>query len=756
MSKLKLLKSKTSRTLVLLVVLFSSVVTLILTAIQLHIDYKDGINVIHQRITQIKLTNIESITQALWTLDNFSIKIQLDGLSRINDIIFVKIVDQNKKLIANSGEINTKNTISEEIDIYKNYRDKQTLLGTLSVVATKENVYQKLIDTVITILISQAIKTFLVSLFILFLFYYLVTRHLQKIASYSENLDLSTDAQALVLDRKKPDVYQNDDLDRVVKSINNMSTTAYNSYTRLLKNQSELSNREAQFKAIFNSISDAIVFANTERKIIQTNPAFYSQFGYSMDELEGNTTLMLYANPEEYQVQGKKRYSKEATPKSSIYEIEYKRKDGSTFPSETMGHAVKLSDGTPIGFIGIIRDITERKNAEKERIVLQNQLLQSQKMDAIGQLTGGIAHDFNNILASILGFAELTMMSLEKSDEHNLIPYIKNINTAGERARTLVAQMLSFSRSTSGSPENIELPLFIKEVTSLIRPTTPTSIDIKTNISKDIPLVYIDKTQLHQVLMNLCINARDAIENNGTITIDLSYEVDSKTQCNSCNKSIQGEYVKISVSDTGSGIPADILDKIFDPFMSTKEVGKGTGMGLSVVHGILHKHNAHITIETKLNAGTTLNLYLPPSHNITDAMPDEKSNHISKQDGKGKHILVVDDEKSITVLLKDILENYGYKVTCETDSSKAFDIFMSTDFDLVITDQTMPETSGIDLVKQILKTKPSTPIFLCSGYSESINEEEALKLGCRKYLDKPINFQSLLKALHDLFKNESA
>ena len=301
---MKHLKSKISKTLVLYIVLFSSVVTLVLTAIQLRIDYNDGINVIHQRINQIKYTNIDSITRSLWTIDHSAIQIQLDGLSRINDIIFVKITDENNKYVASSGEINTDNTISENIALHQNYRGKKTPLGTLYIVATKDNVYQQLIDTVVVILISQAIKTFLVSLFILIIFYYLITRHLKKIAQHSAELELESRPSLLTLDRNNSNSPKSDELDLMVESINRMSENIYDSYQQLINNQHQLVSREAEFSAMFNSMSDAIIFADSERNILKTNTAFRKQFGYSEEDLKDKTSLMLYANPDEYSIQG--------------------------------------------------------------------------------------------------------------------------------------------------------------------------------------------------------------------------------------------------------------------------------------------------------------------------------------------------------------------------------------------------------------------------------------------------------------------
>ena len=735
----------------LYIVLFSSVVTLVLTAIQLRIDYNEGIDVIHQRIDQIEFTNIGSISQALWTIDLASIQIQLDGLNRINDIIFVKITDANNKLISSSGKINTDDTISKNILIHQQYRGQEVPLGTLTVVATKENVYQQLIDTVIVILISQAIKTFLVSLFVLVIFYYLVTRHLKKIADYSDRLELTSRPSQLILERSHSHI-NNDELDRVVDSINIMSANIYNAYQDLINNQYELAEREAKFSAIFNSMTDAIVFADGDRNILQTNTAFEKQFGYKSDELKGQTTLKLYADPEDYKIQGQQRYNTETESIPSIYETEYRRKDGSTFPGETMGGAVLLPDGTQIGLIGIIRDVSARKQAEKEKALLQKELQQAQKMEAIGQLTAGIAHDFNNILASILGYSELAKNALKTTADPRLSRYIQRISNAGERARDLVIQMMAFSRSAPSDPQVIKLPVLIDEVSSLLRSTIPSSIELLTEVGNNVPAILMDNIQMHQILMNLCINARDAMVSNGTLTITLSYEKNIDTVCQSCKERIQGDYVKLTVEDTGTGIKADMLDSIFEPFLTTKAEGKGTGMGLSVVHGLLHKHQSHLIVETEAGAGTRFHLLIPPisKHHMN---PDIENSPvmITQSDGDGKHILVVDDEESLVMFLQEFLQIYNYKVTVTTSSKQAVDLFMQSaaDFDLIITDQTMPEMTGTEMIKQIFQIRPDIPVILCSGYNELVGKKEALEMGCAKYLDKPVNNQLLLQMVHE-------
>ncbi|RDH85302.1 MAG: hypothetical protein DIZ80_02475 [endosymbiont of Galathealinum brachiosum] len=750
---MKHLKSKISRTLVLYIVLFSSVVTLCLTSIHLYVDYKDGIETLHQRIDQIKLTNIDSIKQSLWTMDYSSVEIQLNGLTRITDIIYVELTDENNKIIAKSGEVNTEDTIRETIDLKQKYRNKETEIGKIKIIATKENLYQHLINTVVIILITQAIKTFLVSIFILLIFYSLVTRHIEKITGHAEKIKLNSKVKPLSLDREKNILLKNDEIERLAESINFMSESIYNTYTDLFNSQHTLTEREAKFSAMFDSITDAIVFVDHERRIIQTNTAFTKYFDYSLDEIKGKTTQILYAVPEEYNIQGKKRYNINANSRPNVYEINYRRKDGSIFPGETMGGAVRLPDESLLGFIGIIRDISYKKETEEENTRLQHQLQQSQKMEAIGQLTGGIAHDFNNMLASILGYSELLSGYLEKSSDPKPLKYIKNITNAGERAHDLVEQLLTFSRSAPGNPQAINLTELIHKVTTLIRPTMPSSIHLEIEADENIPSVMMDNTQMHQILMNLCINARDAMHGKGNLSINLTSVNIEKQICSSCKEKIEGEYIKLSVSDTGTGIEKDLLENIFDPFKSTKPFGEGSGMGLSIVHGILHKHKSHIVVQTETGKGSIFSLFIPPY------LKNETSTTINKpkttpviDNKKSHHILIVDDEEAVVYFMQDLLEKHNYKTTITTSSLKAVEIITNNpnDFDLIITDQTMPDMTGTEMIQKIFKITPDIPIILCSGYNKQVGEKEALELGCKKYLSKPIKNDYLIKSVQEI------
>ena len=406
------------------------------------------------------------------------------------------------------------------------------------------------------------------------------------------------------------------------------------------------------------------------------------------------------------------------------------------------------SNSEIIGVLGLYEDITDRKQMESEQERLRSQLQHSQKMEAIGQLTGGIAHDFNNMLAAILGYTGLAMDRFAPDKEGKLASYLGEIQTAGERARDLIAKMLAFSRGSQSKSQALDAVPLIKEITKTLRPIIPSTIEIATDIEENLPLIQCDIVQLHQMLMNLTINARDAIGEHGRIDIALRHHGKIKESCDSCHHDIEGDFVELTVKDNGLGIKPDILHRIFDPFFTSKEVGKGTGMGLSVVHGILHEHGGHIRVESEVNKGSTFILLLQVAkQNLAEALPAINEHKILLPEHR--RILVIDDEVVVSRMLGEMLETQGYQTTVFNDPQQALDAFLANpeQWDAVVTDQTMPRISGAELAVALLKVRPNLPIILCTGYSDSIDASIAANLGISKFLMKPVNTQVLLSEL---------
>lgn len=412
------------------------------------------------------------------------------------------------------------------------------------------------------------------------------------------------------------------------------------------------------------------------------------------------------------------------------------------------------SKGNLLGITGSGRDISKQRESERQQELLQRQLEQAQKMESIGQLTGGIAHDFNNILGSILGYGDLSLNVLD--DElpvEKLRKYLKEIVQSGERARDLVKQMMVFSRENVSQVQSVNVRQFLDELMSMLRPIIPTTIDLVTEIDSSLPVIEIDPVMTQQMLLNMCINARDAMEGSGKLTISVKLENISEQICDSCHNEFSGDYIQFAVSDTGPGIDPKLISNIFEPFMTTKDVGKGTGMGLSMVHGITHKHLGHICVNPQPGK-MTFKIYLPADNTIDESDVDNNndSSVIINDDGV-HHVMVVDDEKIITELLYEILTSHGYRVTKKHNGQEALQELINNpdDYDLVITDQTMPNMTGKEMSIQMLGVKPELPIILCTGFSDEINEEDAIELGIRAFLSKPVKINNLLKLITKIF-----
>lgn len=410
------------------------------------------------------------------------------------------------------------------------------------------------------------------------------------------------------------------------------------------------------------------------------------------------------------------------------------------------------ADGCVNGFVVVINDISDRVKMEKEKETLQKQLLQAQKMEAIGQLAGGIAHDFNNILTCIVGYSDLAYAGIKDRDKRNA-EYLSEVIEGGRRAKELVAQLLEFSRGTIQETQVLNLETAVDDALRLTKKLMPTSVIIEFQKPWEIYRVKINPIQLQQVLMNLCINARDAMDWQGTITIKISMHDYNTGTCASCGAEVRGRYVGLSVQDIGTGLPEGVVGKIFQPFYTTKEAGKGSGMGLSVVHGIMHDANGHILVTTAHGAGSKFVLLFPTL--VQGAVVIENSpvafTRMARAT-KGVRIMVIDDEISIGNYLRELLALYGHEVDVFYDPAEALAAFKErpNDYKLVLTDYIMPTMSGLELAIQLRQYNDNAAIMLCTGFSDKITEDQIRESGISYYFTKPFSSKMLLDKVQEL------
>jgi len=397
-------------------------------------------------------------------------------------------------------------------------------------------------------------------------------------------------------------------------------------------------------------------------------------------------------------------------------------------------------NGTRKWVAGIAFDITDKIQAQKDKARLETQLVQAQKMEAIGTLAGGIAHDFNNILAAIMGYLEIARMDLEPG--HPVQKRLEQVLEASDRAKDLVKRILTFSRKTNHDRKPIDLVTVARDALQLLRASLPATIEIEEKIEIPEAIVVADITQMHQVIMNLFTNAGHAMEaEGGRLSLELDQVVISASAKNSHIDLSPGKYVLLKVSDTGPGIPEAIRDRIFEPYFTTKGQGKGTGMGLAVVHGIVRAHSGAIALESAPGRGTTFSVYLPAAEEMLCPLPGKQE----RLAGGSETILFVDDEQALAELGRQMLSRLGYKVEIRASALDALAAFEHHPhkYDMVITDLTMPHMTGDVLARRLLDLRPDLPVILCTGYSDRMNQAKARQIGVAAYLLKPLSVKEL-------------
>ncbi|MBU2515327.1 response regulator [bacterium] len=435
--------------------------------------------------------------------------------------------------------------------------------------------------------------------------------------------------------------------------------------------------------------------------------------------------------------------------KSYNIEFEIHKDDGQIVIVRSIAELV-WEDDIKKKVIGVVQDITEQKKTSEEKKALENQLFQAQKLDAVGILASGIAHDFNNLLSVFFSFSDLTIKKLSDSPEYSkIVQYQTTIRKAADRAENLINQILTFSRTGGYDPKNINLIPIINESMKFLRSAIPTTITISHSVDPDLKNIHGDHTQIQQVLVNLCTNASHAMEHEGgELEVNVSnFKIDTKS--NETGNLEPGDYVLLSVSDTGEGIDQKIMDRIFDPFFTTKKSGKGTGLGLSVVHGIITQHGGTVQVNSSPGIGTRFNVLLPASADHKAETPDKQDEILPRG---SEYILIVDDEEMILNSYAEMLEMQGYRVNQASSGAQALDEFKKNAdrIDLVITDYSMPKMSGVDLCTQIQKIKKDVPIILISGLAHQVSDEEFVSAGINARFKKPIGFEKLVREVRDI------
>jgi PAS domain S-box-containing protein len=490
---------------------------------------------------------------------------------------------------------------------------------------------------------------------------------------------------------------------------------------------------EEKYRAIFEQSTDAIFITTLEGQFVDLNQAGSDLFGFTREELTAVNARDLYVHPAD-----RSRFQQEIEQRGFVrdFEVELRKKDGTVMDCVLTATVRRASDSSILGYQGIIHDLTEHKR-------LEEQMRQQDQMAALGQLAGGIAHDFNNVLMTIILYAE--MLSEEPSLPPDLAPDLESILDEAQEAAHLVRQVLDFSRRSPMETRLVDLRAFVRRSVDMLRRTLSESISLLLEVGSGECVVNADPTRVQQVLMNLVVNARDAMPEGGELRIGLSrVQVRSGEEPPVAEMDAR-EWVCLAVSDTGTGIPPDVLPRIFEPFFTTKPRGEGTGLGLAQVYGIVKQHGGHMGVETEVGRGTTFRIYLPAQRaKEVEEAPQEEAT----AGGEGETILVAEDEEKVRGLSRRILESLGYRVLTAANGREALEVYQSAErVDLVLTDMVMPEMGGKELIRELRKANPRLKTVAMTGYVLAEDLRELKEEGRLEIVYKPLDTNTLARVV---------
>jgi PAS domain S-box-containing protein len=514
------------------------------------------------------------------------------------------------------------------------------------------------------------------------------------------------------------------------------------------RSEEALRESEERYRTILENIEDGYYEVDLPGNFTFFNDSLCRMLGYSRDELIGMGNDR-YTDPENRKklFQAFNRVYRTGEPVKD-FDWEVIRKDGRKVYGEVSVSLIRSSTGEPIGFRGIARDVTERKRAEKEMAALQEQLIQSQKMEAVGRLAGGVAHDFNNLLTVIKGYAQLSLLDLKENDP--LWENIQEIQKATERATNLTRQLLAFSRRQILDPKVLDLNSLLKDTEKMLRRMIGEDIELVTRLSDGLGKVKIDPSQIEQVIFNLAVNARDAMPSGGKFTIETANVQSDEGYALTHLGLTPGHYVRLSVSDTGVGMSREVQEKAFDPFFTTKEKGKGTGLGLSTVHGIVTQSGGKIWVYTEPGHGTTFKIYFPTVEGELDTLNVKQEAHSPPRGSET--VLLVEDEPSVRDLANRLLKQQGYRVLEAANGEEALRLAQDMTGErihLLLTDVVLPHMSGKELADQLKTFRPDLKVLYTSGYTDYAVVHQGILNSGTHFLQKPFSHETLSQKVRE-------
>jgi PAS domain S-box-containing protein len=720
------------------VLLFSSVLTLALSATQLYVDYDHEVGEIEERLDQIERSALGSVAASLWALDEHQLKLQLEGLLQLPAIVAAEVREnappQRKSLVVTAGEPGAHPALRRGFPIRHGSGDAEQRIGMLQVEASLAGVYRDLANKALLILVGQGAKTFLVSLFILMVFHRLVTRHLHAVSRHAHAYDLRTASPPLSLARARSP--RPDELDDLVAAFNAMATGLEAAYreihetNRQLEHDIEARRRveaalrdsEQRLRDYAETASDWFWVTDQEHRLtyISEVPLVARQYA----DLMFGQQRWDYALDVEQEADKWREHRAALDRHEPFRDFVFRRQLGPAREGyiSISGKPVFDADGRFTGYRGVAADVTERHTQARERAAFDARLQQAGKMEAIGRLAGGIAHDFGNLLGAATGFAKFLTEDLAAGSEPHR--FAERILQVCQRGKALVEQLLALARAGDIERSVLDLVAVVQGGHDLLRAALPRSTALVIEVDEPSLPVVGNEGQLNQLLFNLSLNAKDALGGEpGSITIRLARMraragwLRAGMHLVSGELAADGEYACLTLSDTGPGIDPAILTCIFEPFFSTKPRGRGTGLGLAMVHGIVSGHGGALAVESTLGEGTTFSIYLPFAPGTPDA-----ADRAAPQGAVGgrERILIIDDQSEVGDALAIGLERLGYTAESTSDPRAALARFGATPdaWDVVVADHVMPELTGLALIAAMKAVRPSVVAVLYTASTD--------------------------------------
>jgi signal transduction histidine kinase/CheY-like chemotaxis protein len=719
---------------------FATLISILTSGLQLFLTYQAEKGHIIERLDNIRETHLHTLINNVWSLDQQAIKIQLRDIAETPDIAYVKLQSgEEKPYIFGTPQKDCPSFLQRTFNLEKKIKDKRFLLGTVTIQATTANIEDRLLLNSAMTLAAEILTIFFASLFILFLFLLLYNRHINHIVAFTEKLEIGQLDQPLTLRRGRKKGSKGDELDRIVNALNAMQERLKKGIAAQRQAELDLFREKLFSDAVISSLPGILFVINERLQVVQSNHLFRAKLEAGGDYPSFSSFLNHIAEDYRQRVAENIEALFKDQPSAS-FEVLLLGNKGDTAPY--LLSIQKLALDHEIYLIAIGTDLSERKKIE-------DQLRQAQKMEAIGTLAGGVAHDFNNILSAIFGYTDLAR--LEAIGNEKLRDHLAGIIKAAQRARELVSQILAFSRKTRSEKHPLELSPIVKETLKLLRSTLPSTIDIQQQINSA-HTIFADPTEIHQVVMNLCTNAYHAMEGTGGIlTVSLQERVISSPVNLSGTTINPGIYVQLTIEDTGIGMSDTTRQKIFEPYFTTKDPGTGTGLGLAVVHGIVNGHNGYITVSSTPGQGTAFHVFFPVVAQVSPSHTEEEP-PLPQLQGGNETIMLVDDEEDILKYYSELLGRFSYQVVTYSSSSEALEAFRKDPaaFDLVITDQTMPDMTGDRLGREMLGIRADLPIIACSGFSRLLTKKEFLAAGFKDYFQKPVETEQFLHRIREI------